>query len=234
MMTSRTRVGAPPRRARRSDTGRVRGQRGFTLIELVVVMAVIAVVTTVVAVGIGNIRGASVQSDAGKLAVAVRYLYNLSVLNGKVHRLVIDLEKGTYWGEAQDSRDPCKMFLLPGEGEDGEGGQETAADKSDDEDGAPKPQVAKFGQAKTKLLKARKLQKGIVFGGVMTSHQRELTTSGKAHVTFFPNGTAEAAMIYVQDKDDDEDVMTVQVLALQGSARVHLDKMSTDDFFDQD
>ena len=68
----------------------------------------------------------------------------------------------------------------------------------------------------------------------MTSHQRDVATSGQAHVTFFPNGTAESAMIYVQDKGDEEDVMTVQVLALQGHARIHLDRLSTDEFFESE
>ncbi|MCO4764233.1 MAG: prepilin-type N-terminal cleavage/methylation domain-containing protein [Myxococcales bacterium] len=202
--------------------------RGFTLIELMVVMSIMAIVTAAVAVGVGNIRGASVQSEAGKLTVAVRYLYNLAVLNGKVHRLVIDIEGGSYWGEVQDSRDPCKMYLLPGETDDEE------ADSGDTDEEADKPAAASFGKAKTKLLKKRKLKKGVVFGGVMTSHQKQVANSGQAHITIFPNGTAEAAYVYIQDKDDDEDVMTVEVLSLQGAARIHLDKLEPDEFFEQD
>ena len=189
-------------------------------------MAVIAAVTTAVVVGVGNIRGASVQSEAGQLAVAVRYLYNLSVLKGKVHRLVIDIDQGRYWGEVQNSRDPCKMYLSPEEGEDPESAKEDSDEESDE------PAKAAFDRSKNRLIKRRKLTKGIIFGGVMTSHQRELSTAGTASITFFPNGTAEGAMIYVQDKDDDEDTMTVQVLALQGAARIHLDRLSTDEFFE--
>ena len=209
-----------------------RGERGFTLIELVVVVTIMAMVTAAVAIGIGNIRGASVQSEAGQLAVAVRYLYNLSVLNGKVHRLVIDIEGGTYWGEAQESRDPCKMYLMPGDGPDDVGSGKGSGDSSSDEDDDT-PKAAAFSKAKTKLLKKRKLKKGVVFGGVMTSHDREVATSGQAYITIFPNGTAEAALVYIEDKDNDEDVMTVEVLSLQGSARVHLDRMAPDDFFDK-
>ena len=200
------------------------GSGGFTLIELVVVMAVIAAITTAVVIGIGNIRGASVQAESGKLTLAIRYLYNLSVLNGKNYRLVIDIDNSVYWGEEQSSRDPCKAFMLPGEGEEPGGG--TA-------EGEDKPQTAGFGAARSKLVKKRKLAKGIIFGGVMTSHQNELSTSGQAHINFFPNGTAEAAMVYVQDKGDEEDVMSVEVLAMQGTARIYNNKRDLQDFFDK-
>ena len=197
-------------------------------------MNVMAVVTAVVGVGIGNIRGASVQAESGKLAVAIRYLYNLSVLNGKVYRLVIDLDGGAYWGEEQESRDPCKSFQLPGEEEemsaDSKPVEEGTSDEDDDE-GAKTPKAG-FGQAKTKLLKKRKLDKGIIIAGVMTSHQGELAVSGQAHIHFFPNGTSERAMVYISVKDDEEDVMTIEVLALQGSARIHPDRLDLDEFYD--
>ena len=199
-------------------------QHGFTLIELVVVMAVIAVVTVAVAVGVGNIRGASVQAESGKLTLAIRYLYNLSVLNGKNYRLVVDLDSNTYWGEEQSSRDPCKAFMLPGEGEDPEHGTDVDPDK---------PQTAGFGAAKSKLVKKRKLPEGVIFGGVMTSHQNDLATSGQANINYFPNGTAEAAMVYIQDKGDDEDVMSVEVLSMQGTARIHQFKRDLQDFYDK-
>ncbi|MSP91042.1 MAG: prepilin-type N-terminal cleavage/methylation domain-containing protein, partial [Myxococcales bacterium] len=79
---------------------------GFTLIELMVVVLLVALVTAAVVVGVGNLRGASVQAEAGKVAVAVRYLYNLSVLTGRAHRLVIDVDAGAWWGEEQTSADP--------------------------------------------------------------------------------------------------------------------------------
>lgn len=204
---------------------RRRSETGFTLIELMVVMAVMAVITAAVVVGIGNIRGANVQTEAGQLGVAVRYLYNLSVLNGRNYRLVLDLESGSWWGEAQESRDPCKAFLLPGEG------QEDAKEvDEDDEDAAPK--ASNFAAAKSKLLKKKKLPKGIVIRSVMTSHQGDPTTTGQAHINFFPNGTVERAFVVLSVADDEEDAMTVEVLPLQGSARVLDGELDVRDFMD--
>jgi len=211
-----------------------RSEQGFTLIELAVVMVVAAVVTTVVAIGIGNIRGASVQAESGKLAIAVRYLYNLSVLNGKVYRLTIDLDAGTYWGERQNSRDPCKTFQLPGEDEIAglDVGNSKSKDK-DTEDDKAAPKAASFEGAKTRLLKKRKLDKGIIFESVMTSSLGDPTRSGQAHIHFFPNGTAERAMVFIRVKDDEDDAMTVEVMSLQGSARIHTERMDLEEFFDR-
>jgi type II secretion system protein H len=212
-------------RAGVADGVRRRGEAGFTLIELVVVMAVVAIVTSAVAVGIGNIRGASVQTEAGQLAVAVRYLYNLSILNGRNYRLVLDLENGNWWGEAQASRDPCTAFLLPGDGE-----EEDKAVDEDDEDAAPK--AAGFDAAKSKLLAKHKLAKGIVVRRVMTSHQSDFITSGQAHINFFPNGTVERGFVVFTLSDDEDDAMSVEILPLQGSARVLDGELDIDDFLD--
>jgi general secretion pathway protein H len=193
----------------------MRGARGFTLIELLVVVVVLVVVTAAVATGIGNIRGASVQTEAGKIAIAVRYLYNLSVLSGRPHRLVIDVDAGAWWGEEQASSDPCESFLLPGDDEPGD-------DKEGDQ---PR---ASFQASGSRLLARTPLEKGIRFHGVMTSHQTQPSDKGQAYVYFFPNGTTENALIWVEG--DEDDVMTVEVMALQGNARLHPDKVPVDEF----
>lgn len=197
---------------------------GFTLIEVMVVVVIMAVVTVAVAVGVGNIRGASVQSESGKLAIAVRYLYNLSVLSGHNHRLVIDMDTATYWAEEQTSADPCESFLLPGDDDDAN----PRGKKDKTEANAPGPQNSGFQTTTSQLLAKHTLDKGLKLAGVMTSHQTQLQETGQAYVYFFPNGTTENALLYVEG--DPEDVMTVEVLALQGTAKVHEDKVDWNSF----
>ncbi len=215
----------------------MRNQRGFTLIELIVVVAVMAVITAAVVTGVGNVRGASVQSETGKIGVAVRYLYNLTVLSGKVHRLVFDLDKRMYWGEEQTSDDPCQQFLLPGEGDDEEAKKAAKKKPKKSKSGKggkvvedePAKMDAGFTETKSRLLAKYTMDAGISIAGVMTSHQNEPLKKGTAYLYFFPNGTTENALIWVKGdgaaEDDDADVMTVEVKALQGAAKLHNEKV---------
>lgn len=187
--------------------------RGFTLIELIVVVAVMMAVTLAVATGVNNIRGASAQAEAGKVATAVRYLYNLAVVSGRNQRLVIDLDTRTWWGEGQTSDDPCQGFLLPGENSD-EGTDEQLK------------KTGGFEASKTTLLQKNELDKGVKFAGVLTSHDDQPVEKGQAFINFFPNGTTEHALIQL---NADDDWNTVEVFALQGTAKVHPGKVEFDE-----
>ena len=82
---------------------------------------------------------------------------------------------------------------------------------------------------KSRLLAKYTMDPGISIAGVMTSHQNEPLKKGAAYLYFFPNGTTENALIWVKGdgkaEDDDSDVMTVEVKALQGAAKLHNEKV---------
>lgn len=196
-------------------------RRGFTLIELVAAIAIIAIVTAAVATGVNNIRGASASAEAGKIAVAVRYLYNLAVVSGRNQRLVIDFEARAWWGEEQTTDDPCEAFLLPGK-------DEPEDSKAVDAKAGERPAATSaFEASKSTLLQRTELDKGLTFAAVMTTHQSEPSKSGQAFIYFFPNGTTEHAMIQV--KADEDDVTTVEVSAMQGTAKIRGEDIDLDD-----
>jgi len=204
----------------------VKVRRGFTLIELVAAMAIIAIVTAAVATGINNIRGASASAEAGKIAVAVRYLYNLAVVSGKNQRLVIDFEARAWWGEAQTTEDPCEAFLLPGKDEAEDASKQAGSGDAKAAGERPQTNAGGFEASKSLLLQRTELDKGLSFQAVMTSHQSEPSKSGTAYVYFFPNGTTEHAMIQV--RADEDDVTTVEVDAMQGTAKIRGEDIDLD------
>lgn len=73
------------------------GEGGFTLIELILVFAII---TTLIGITIPSFQGTvakeRLKSSAGDLASTIDYAHWLSVLKGHRHRLICDLDKGSY------------------------------------------------------------------------------------------------------------------------------------------
>lgn len=88
---------------------------GYTLLELMAVIAVVLVGGVAVVAGVGSVRKASLSTSAARVAAAVRYLYDLSVLNNRPYRLVVDLDGRSFWGEPVE--DACGGALLPSDEE---------------------------------------------------------------------------------------------------------------------
>ncbi len=83
------------------------GERGFTLIELSIVILIIAVVTRFAVPKLRSITGAELGASTRRIANTAHYLYEEAALRGTVLTLYIDLDRQQYWvGEDDDSADP--------------------------------------------------------------------------------------------------------------------------------
>ena len=70
---------------------------GFTLIEIMVVVAILAIVSQLVISNIGAIvPGAVLDSEAQKLMSEIEYLRSEAQLQGKTYKLEIDLDQGRF------------------------------------------------------------------------------------------------------------------------------------------
>lgn len=228
-----------------------RGRGGFTIIELSIVMLIMVVVVAGVTFGLANLRRADLKSVSGQIDAAVRYVYQLSSINGTPYRMVIDMDEGAFWAEEMDLKaNACGSFtvkdtrkkkvkvhtgragsrkgLFSVSAKGGKKGDDepSCADEEQDEDGAC-PAVG-FDRVKNNLLKRRALPKGIRFAGVMTTHQQEVQEQGKAYVYFFPNGSVEKAYVFLAD---DAETYTVETFPLLGKVKVHHEKKDLGDVF---
>ena len=98
-----------------------RNKPGFTLIELVMVLVVVAAALAVAAPSLGGWRrGQRLQSAGDEFLAVARHGRALAVANAQVHRLYVDANNGTYWLMAQEGQEFVnlgtgmgRVFALP-------------------------------------------------------------------------------------------------------------------------
>jgi len=71
--------------------------KGFTLLELTVVLFIIGLLLAVVVPHLGDVGGARLDAAAKRMAAVVRYLSGEAALQNRPYRLNYDLDKQTYW-----------------------------------------------------------------------------------------------------------------------------------------
>lgn len=94
-----------------------RDQRGFTLIELTIVVLILALVSGLLFPLIGNWGQDDLLASARRLSGTVRYLYNEAALTRKEHRLIFNLNDGSYRTRVLEPDGQLKP--VQGQGRDG-------------------------------------------------------------------------------------------------------------------
>ncbi len=75
-------------------------ESGFTLLELLIVLAIVGLVMIVAVPSITNTFRFSVQSSAREIATLIKDSSNSAQVTGKIHRIVYDLKNEQYWVES--------------------------------------------------------------------------------------------------------------------------------------
>jgi hypothetical protein len=194
---------------------------GFTLLEIMLVLGLVALLTSSVVVGFRAYAKSELRGSAAKLAGAIRYLFDRASTTGKVHRLVFDFQEGKYWAEVSDDR-----FFMPRERETDESREKEAEDiakeaeekKEAEERGESpegseydidpsryqptewKPKRAHFDMFQERALKVVTL-KNAKLASLFTPRYREPVSTGQGYLYFFPLGQTEPAIVHLTDED---------------------------------
>lgn len=86
------------------DEQRARKDRGFSLIEMMIVVVIIGMAMGVVALGVGATTQARLRSSAWTLATAARFSFSRAVTRGTHVRIVLDFDEGQLWIEETTGR----------------------------------------------------------------------------------------------------------------------------------
>jgi len=200
-------------------------EHGFTLIEVMLVVAIIAAVVTGATFGIGAITRTRLRSSAFKVTSAARFAYSRSLTQGTTTRLHFDLEKNTMAVEETDT----PVTLATDEQLESDAGQ--AVDPWDlararlekplspIEPSSPFHPIRNQSGKALKRYTAQPVGDGISIHALITPHETDGRTDGEGSVYFFPGGLTEHAVIQLSDSSDT--VYSVEIHPLTGDARIH-------------
>ena len=198
---------------------------GFTLIEVILVVAIIAVVVMGATFGLGAITRTRLRSSAFKVMSAAQFAYNRSLTQGTTTRLHFDFEKDTMAVEETDT--PVTLTaeaqLESGEGEavDPWDLARSRLEKplSPVQPSSPFQPITNQSGKVLKQYTAQPVGDGISIHGLITPHETDMRTSGQGSVYFLPGGVTEHAVIQLSDSS--ETVYSVEIHPLTGNARIH-------------
>jgi general secretion pathway protein H len=198
---------------------------GFSLVEALIVVALMGILSGVVVAGTGLLGNARLRSSGTLVLSAVRLGVGRANSTGLPVRLVFDL-------------DSQRLVL-----EEGSGRLLRAADKEDPAAGAapvneaereateyakgvlegprvPKPRFTPVPDfSPDGKGEGRSFERGVRVRLVQTEHDVEPKSEGRAYLYFWPGGGTERAVIQLT-REGDEDGLTVLVSPLTGRARV--------------
>ena len=198
---------------------------GFTLIELMVAIGILAIVTAGAFSGISAVDGARTREAAGKVSAAVRESFDRAALSGDMHRLVFQIGGSGMRLESADG-----FFALPAVGGDlGETAEERdsrlAEEEEDLYDGLSdeaKAGLKALRQPPTWSPVDGPLGEGVDLGNAKilsfwSDAFERFQSKGEAILYFFPRGETQDAVFFIGESD--EETFTVRIDGM--AARVH-------------
>lgn len=203
----------------------------MTLIEVLIVMALIALILGAVVVGSGQLSSARLRHSSTMISGAIRVAFSRATASAKTVRLVMDFEKNAIWLEEGD-----QPHLVQSKDVSGAGGAAAATEaerQAVEESGrilkgpaAPRTafkEIDAMGLVASDPGKGHKaLERGIRFRKVTTNHDDAPRTEGRAYLYFWPGGQTERAAIQLTaaGTDDEHLDVTLMVAPLTGKVTI--------------
>jgi general secretion pathway protein H len=204
------------------------GQRGLTLIEVVIAIALIALISGSLMFGKNMLVGSRVKSAATLIVSSVRFGLTRANATGKPTRLVIDFDKKQLAIEEASG-----SVMLREKSKDQTGGADAAttaetkaraeAERIVEGPHAARPHFSKLAGvsgAIEELSAGRALGDGVEIVQVRTEHDEEYVREGRAYIYFWPTGTTERAVVQLKKAGDKEASLSVVLSPLTGRAKV--------------
>jgi len=187
---------------------RARDRAGFTLLEILAVLLIGALLTSVTLPNFGALQSHRLQNSAEQIVERIDFGRQRAVMTGVPHRLVIDLDAATYKLEWQGNAAAAAAPKPKLETEPGLGAPLSLA---------PPPAAERNFQALSGPLgRLEHLEKGVEFGSIETPGGE--VDFGEAFITFESDGTSSYTMLVLNEPGGRE--LALEVLPLADAVRI--------------
>jgi general secretion pathway protein H len=161
---------------------RHRPQRGFTLIELILVLVIAGFIISLVAPAISSTTGLHLKTAAKRVAAGLRYARSQAVTTGDVYRIAFDIDRNEMIIERMVEGDPYGLQA---------GGARWWEENAEEEEGIEE------SSAQQNEKKNYRLPKGIAIASVVADDEE--ITEGEALLEFYPNGSCTGGDVFLMD-----------------------------------
>lgn len=190
---------------------------GFSLLELMVVVVLLAGLLTIVIPTINSLQSLDLKNEIVKLAGLSSEVYALAALSGKTHRIVFNLDEQTYWVE-QKSGDAGEISPELGYEELMKMRvEETVRDQRSE--GADRF-IPKFKKVEGRIGEKLELAKNVVFHGLWAESMDDVVRTGQAFIYFFSEGYTQSCFVSLAIKGEEDSAMYLALSPLTGSAKI--------------
>ncbi|MEM7609056.1 MAG: hypothetical protein AAF411_27220 [Myxococcota bacterium] len=223
-------------RLHRIPSRRGEATSGITLIEILLVIAIGAIIIAGAASGIGAINRTNLRAASTTLGAAARFSFHRAVSAGKTVRIALDFNANTISleeahgditieseedddddeGDDDGARDPWVNARARLEGSIGANlgrASFSVISEQTDEDGDGRVQRTPIDRFQPRPLE------GVVIHRLISPHELEPRKEGTGYIYFFPSGRAENAV--VQFMNSDEIIYSVEIEALTGKPEIY-------------
>lgn len=183
---------------------------GFSLLELLVVIALMAGLIAIAIPTVGVLTGTKMKSELNRLVGMASELYDRAAIVGKTHRLVIDFTNNSFWGEELE-QEGISSPVLGYEDDFGKLEADNAVEQDLDLDFVPK-----FKPIEGLLGEKIKLDSSIKFYGLWTENLNEVLREGRSGIYFFPGGYAQSAFVSLSEQKEDDPSLYFSISPLTG------------------
>lgn len=222
--------------------------RGFTLIEIVITLAIVGLIMGLGIKGFRTLTRSDLRAASTHLAGTIRFLFDRASTTGKTHRLVMDLDSGKYWAETSDDkfyvprdtespealarreqmeaqedeeqRDKAEKAAQAAASSSSSAPSDSSFDYGKMEVGEFRPKRARFAAFKELAFKPQTLKKTLVLRSVFTPRVSDPVTAGRAYIYFFPMGQTEPAIVTLSDASG-ETIYSLVVHPLTGRVKIY-------------